>query len=81
MARPLTTLVMKSQIIKALQQWGDRVLGKKCGAILACISLRDISAALGDLTEGMRNEEGVLTRNAEVPLDRVPTAEELSYKD
>lgn len=44
------------------------------------LTFREILRGLCDLIEGLWNEEGVLARNAEPPLNRVPTADELSYR-
>jgi hypothetical protein len=47
--------------------------------ILADVS--HIGAGGRDLIESLWNEKGVLERNAPKPLDRVPTADELSYRN
>lgn len=42
--------------------------------------LRDVLRGIRDLIEGFWNEEAVLKRNADKPVDGVPSRDELTFK-
>lgn len=42
--------------------------------------LRDVFGGVRDLIEGFWNEEAVITRNADKPVDGVPSRDDLSFR-